>query len=181
MAPMLRPAGILVIAGVLATASAARAEPAGGFASNSVFAQLVGAAQTYTLNAERRVVDEVFARVGLSYGEAQDIEWVRRSDRAAMIPGAKLWQFPIVLSYLGIRHHRHGLELGAGGAITYVAHAGPTDGAGAYFQGCVGYRYQSPGRVSFQFRIGAEVFYGSVEPHQFAVGAAPYLSVGAAF
>ena len=133
------------------------------------------------MNDERRVFGEAFARVGFSYSSARDVPWIRRSDMAAMVPGAKLWQFPLELSYLGIRRHRHALELGAGAAVTYLGHAGAVDATGVYAQGTVGYRYQSPGATSFQFRIGAELVYGSAEPHEYAFGAAPYVSAGVAF
>lgn len=171
----------VVLGAVLGVAGSARAEPSNAFASNSVYAQWIGSAQTYTLNYERRVLAEVFARVGFSYISARDVPWIRHSDVAAKIDGASLWQFPIELSYLGIRHHHHALELGAGATITYVGHAGAADAAGVYALGTVGYRYQSSGATSFQFRIGAELAYGSAEPHELAFGAAPYVSVGAAF
>jgi hypothetical protein len=158
-------------------------------APNSVFAEGLGAGLAYSINYERRVIDDLGIRVGFSYLS------VSATAGAAESSGAFV-TFPVTVSYLGVRGGKHALEVGGGGTLAYAAVSGSafasssSEGVGGYGTLFLGYRLHPVDRAGFQFRIGAmaligpglNVFGDTVEERQ-GVGVLPwgYISFGAGF
>ncbi|WP_211365654.1 hypothetical protein [Polyangium fumosum] len=163
-------------------------------APNSIYAEGLGAGLWYSVNYERRVIDDLGVRVGFSY---ISIGATVSSGGASSSASASLLTFPITASYLGVRSGKHALEAGGGVSITYAtAQASNSFGAsasgsgiGAYGNLMVGYRLHPVDGAGFQFRVGAMALIGpgfnvlGDDPDPAAVGVLPfgYISFGAGF
>lgn len=166
-------------------------------APNSVFAEMLGAGLWYSVNYERRVIDDLGVRAGLSYIAFGVSASAGGSTASA---GYSMFNIPITAEYLGVRSGKHGLEAGGGVTLSFVGgsasvSSGGTSGTaeasgvnpfGTIF---VGYRLHPVGKAGFQFRIGAMALIGrgySLKPDPAdpaAIGVLPYgyLSLGASF
>ncbi|MRG94592.1 hypothetical protein [Polyangium spumosum] len=161
-------------------------------APNSVYAEGLGAGLWYSLNYERRVIDDLGVRVGISYiSIGASIDTGAGSSSAS----ASLLTFPITASYLGLRSGKHALEAGGGVSITYATaqasnsfgSSASGSGVGAYGTAMVGYRLHPVDGAGFQFRVGAMALIGPgfnvFGDDPTAVGVLPfgYISFGAGF
>ncbi|MDC3988706.1 hypothetical protein [Polyangium jinanense] len=157
-------------------------------APNSVFAEGLGAGLWYSINYERRVIDDLGVRVGISY---ISVGATVSTGSASSSASASLLTFPITGSYLGVRSGKHALEVGGGVSVTYASAAawasasGP--GIGAYGNVMVGYRLHPVDGAGFQFRVGAMALMGpgfnvfGDDPRSFGVLPFGYISFGAGF
>jgi len=168
-------------------------DPATRPAPNSIYAEGLGAALYYSINYERRVIDDLGVRVGFSYVSFGATVSAGNNSTST---SASILTFPITASYLGIRGGKHALELGGGVSLTYAsAQAGgfgasaSGSGIGAWGNLLVGYRLHPIGGAGFQFRIGAMAAIGrgfgvfSDSYDATAIGVLPwgYISFGASF
>lgn len=173
---------VAAIGSMLAT-STAHAEPAAEPPPDTIFVEWVGPTGRYSVDYERLIVPDLAARVGFSYTDATQCDgkvgcpWLNGGKLAATMPGARLWQFPLLATYLGIGNRRHVLELAGGGAITHFADAGTATRTSGYVAAVVGYRHQPLGEAGVQFRGGLTLVVGNLQ--SFAV--MPYLSLGVGF
>lgn len=156
-------------------------------APNSVFLEGLGAGLYYSVNYERRVIDDLGVRLGFGY--------VTLSAAAGgASSSASYLTIPITASYLGVRGRRSGLELGGGATLAYTsgaASAGVTSASGSGMQGIgtamVGYRLHPVDKAGFQFRVGIMAMVGKglsfTNPDPNSMGVIPwfYLSGGASF
>ncbi|HVK66695.1 MAG TPA: hypothetical protein VM694_19560 [Polyangium sp.] len=161
-------------------------------APNSIYAEGLGAGLWYSINYERRVIDDLGVRVGFSY---ISIGATVSSGSSSTSASASLLTFPITASYLGVRSGKHALEVGGGVSVTYAtAQASNSFGAsasgsgiGAYGNLMVGYRLHPVDGAGFQFRVGAMALVGPgfnvFGDDPTAVGVLPfgYISFGAGF
>ncbi|MDI1452104.1 hypothetical protein, partial [Polyangium sp. 6x1] len=161
-------------------------------APNSVFAEGLGAGLWYSLNYERRVIDDLGVRVGVSY---ISIGATVSQGSASSSASASLLTFPITASYLGVRSGKHALEVGGGVSVTYATAAASNSfgssasgsGIGAYGNVMVGYRLHPVDGAGFQFRVGAMALMGpgfnvfGDDPTSFGVLPFGYISFGAGF
>ncbi|MDI3291975.1 hypothetical protein [Polyangium sp. 15x6] len=177
-------------------AAPAKAEPKEDLedkpAPNSIYAEGLGAGLWYSLNYERRVIDDLGVRVGISYISIGATVSAGSSSSSA---SASLLTFPITASYLGVRSGKHALEVGGGVSVTYAsAQASNSFGAsasgsgiGAYGSAMVGYRLHPVDGAGFQFRVGAMALIGpgfnvfGDDPTAFGVLPFGYISLGAGF
>jgi len=168
---------------VLVVARYAFAEPP----PDAVYVELGGSAFVYSIDYERLLAPEVALRAGVSYLPrvcgGTGCAWIEGSPSTETAPNAALWQFPVTVSYLGFRKGRHGVELGAGGAVTYVSHAGSASGAGAgaFVATFVGYRLQPIEHAGFLLRAGLSLAAGNFHGAGFGMLPWPYVAVGAGF
>lgn len=161
-------------------------------APNSIYAEGLGAGLWYSLNYERRVIDDLGVRVGLSYISLGASVSTGSGSASA---SASLLTFPITASYLGVRSGKHALEVGGGASITYATASASNSfgssasgsGVGAFGTLMVGYRLHPVGKAGFQFRIGAMALMGKGfnvfgdNAADFGVMPFGYLSLGASF
>jgi hypothetical protein len=160
-------------------------------APNTIYAELAGAALIYSINYERRVIDDLGVRLGFCFfasgGSAS-------GGGASVSSSYKYLAIPITASYLGIRSGKHGLELGGGVTIRYETAAasantvsGEASATDAYGVVMVGYRYHPVAKAGFNFRIGAMALAGKRlnyigdNPNDFGVLPFGYLSLGGSF
>jgi hypothetical protein len=168
---------------------------------NSIFVELGGAAIFYSLNYERRVIDDLGVRLGVGYF---GVGASASSGGTSASVGYSILSVPLTVQYLGVRSGKHGLEAGAGVNFAYetgvaTASSGGTtaSASGSAFTPMglahVGYRLHPVGKVGFHFRVGAMLAVargwgfgrtldnGIDDP--LAVGFLPsgYLSLGASF
>jgi hypothetical protein len=150
---------VLALVVLLWSAPAAGAdEGSGHLAPNSVYAEGFGAAIAYSLNYERLIVDQVAVRVGVSlFGvHAGRVE-------------SGFVAFPITASYVGLRSHKHALEIGGGVTLAnsgfdsvHVLSAYTTgDGLEPIGVAFVGYRLHPEGGAGLQARAGVMVLSGN--------------------
>lgn len=163
-------------------------------APNSVFAEMLGAGVWYSVNYERRVIDDLGVRAGLSY---MTFGASASSGTTTASVGYSMFNIPVTAEYLGVRSGKHGLEAGGGVTLSWVGgSANVTSGGttttasgsvlnpfGTVF---VGYRLHPVGRAGFQFRIGAMGLIGrgfnlkTADP-SFGVLPYGYMSLGGSF
>lgn len=157
-------------------------------AQNTIYAEGLGAGLAYSLNYERRVIDELGIRAGFSYLSATASAGGASSKSTYMT-------FPITVSYLGLHSRKATFEVGGGMTLAYASGSADTLGASAsgsgmtpYGTAFVGYRLHPVG-AGFNFRIGAMVLAGkglgfSTDPADAdKIGFLPwgYISLGASF
>ena len=157
-------------------------------APNSVFLEGLGAGMYYSVNYERRVIDDIGVRLGFGYVTLSAAAGGAESK-------ASYLTIPVTASYLGVRGRRSGLELGGGATLAYTsgaASAGVTSASGSGMQGIgtamVGYRLHPVDGAGFQFRVGVMALVGkglsfSTDYDPESIGVLPwfYLSSGASF
>jgi hypothetical protein len=149
----------------------------------------LGSGLWYSVNYERRIIDPLGVRAGISFISIS-------GSNVAGSASASRWAFPISAEYLGFRSGRHGLELGLGVTLTYGTYGASNQiagsGSASLFDAegnCfVGYRYHPVNGAGFQFRIGAMLLVGRAYGGLLvgtlgSVGLLPfgYLSLGGAF
>jgi len=168
---------------------------------NSIFLELGGAGIFYSLNYERRVIDDLGVRLGFGYfGVGASVS----SGDSTASAGYSIISVPLTVQYLGVRSGKHGLEAGGGVNFAYesgvatASSGGTTSSAsGSVFTPMgvvhVGYRLHPVGKVGFHFRVGAMLAvargwgFGRTQENGFddplAIGVLPsgYLSLGASF
>lgn len=160
-------------------------------APNSVFFEGLGAGLYYSINYERRVIDDVGVRAGLSY---LSLSTTSRSGDTRVSTHASYVTIPITVSYLGVRGRRSGLEVGGGLTLAYAAGTSSTgvsstsgSGMTPFITGLVGYRLHPVDGAGFQFRVGLTALMAkglslsSPNPNRFGVLPWPYISFGAGF
>lgn len=167
-------------------------------APNAIYIEGLGAGIAYSINYERLVIEDLALRIGFSY-----LSLGRSINEASggQITEAKIFTFPLTLSYLGVRSRSNALELGGGATLVYASGTGSGFGLSASGSGVapigtvlVGYRYHPFGGAGLQFRIGAMALMGKglslskevnpekgSDPTQFGIIPWLYLSLGAAF
>jgi len=143
-------------------------------APNSVFFEGLGSAVLYSINYERRVIDDLGLRIGLS----NISELGSRGNSGGLgisVYFPSTWLVPLTASYLGVRSGRHTFEFGGGPTLSYSKD--PIDGGfGGFGSVFVGYRLHPVNGTGFQLRVGAMGLVGS-----FGVVPWGYLSLGAGF
>ena len=134
-------------------------------APNSIYLEGLGAGLAYSLNYERRVIDDLGVRVGFSY---LSVSSGASAGGASSSASSTLIGIPITASYLGVRSGKHALELGAGATLEYASAAASSFGSNAsgsgispYGVAMVGYRLHPVDHAGFQFRIGAMALAGN--------------------
>jgi hypothetical protein len=157
-------------------------------AQNTVYAEGMGAGLLYSLNYERRVIDELGVRAGFGY-------WTVDASAGSASSKASYLTIPLTVSYLGLHSRRATFEVGGGMTLLYTSAAASGFGAAADGSGItplgtafVGYRLHPVGG-GFNFRIGAMALIGkglslSTDPADAdKVGVLPwlYMSLGASF
>ena len=160
-------------------------------APNSVFLEGLGAGLFYSINYERRVIDDVGVRAGFSYLSVSASASGAGTTASA---SASYLTIPITASYLGVRGSRSGLELGGGMTLAYAsgeASAGVSSASGAGMSALgtamVGYRLHPVDHAGFQFRVGLMALAGKglsfSDPSPDSFGVLPwfYTSCGASF
>jgi hypothetical protein len=159
-------------------------------APNSVFLEGLGAGLYYSVNYERRVIDDLGLRIGLGY---VSVTASSSAGGTTASSSSKYLTIPISVSYLGIRSRRHGLELGAGMTLSYSSgsvSAGVSSASGSgvtpFGTAIVGYRLHPVGGAGFQFRVGAMALAAKglgfdPKPDKFGVLPWFYISFGAGF
>lgn len=159
-------------------------------APNSIYAEGLGAGLAYSVNYERRVIDDLGVRVGFSYLSFSSSASAGGSTASS---SSTFLTFPITASYLGVRSGKHALELGAGATLAYASAAASGFGSNAsgsgitpYGVAMVGYRLHPVDHAGFQFRIGVMALAGeglSFSKGATGVGVLPwgYISLGASF
>lgn len=158
-------------------------------APNSIYLEGLGAGLAYSLNYERRVIDDLGVRVGFSYLSVSAGASAGGSSSSA---SSTLIGIPITASYLGVRSGKHALELGAGATLEYASAAASSFGSNAsgsglspYGVAMVGYRLHPVDHAGFQFRIGAMALAGNglsfSKANGFGVLPWGYISFGASF
>ncbi len=159
-------------------------------APNSVFLEGMGSGLFYSLNYERRVIDDVGVRAGFSY---MSIGSEATSGGTTASASATYVTVPITASYLGVRGRRSGLEVGGGLTLAYASGSASTGVSSASGSGMtpigtamVGYRLHPVDGAGFQLRVGlmalaAKGFSFDPDPNKFGVLPWFYLSMGAGF
>ena len=141
-----------LVAGLSAMAPQAEAQQV---ARNSVYIELLGNGGLYSLNYDRKITDNVSARVGLMAFGGESIE----GDRIG------LSLVPLMANYL-VGQGNHRLELGGGPVVAYAAGNIKEDGIGEFSDfgmigtATFGYRYQ-PLQGGFNFRLGFTPLFSS--------------------
>ncbi len=171
------------------------ADPKTRPAPNSVFVELLGAGVWYSLNYERRVIDDLGIRVGLSYmafGASVS------SGTTTASAGYSMFNIPITAEYLGVRSGKHGLEAGGGVTMSFVGGSASVSSGGTTSTASgsvlnpfgtvfVGYRLHPVGKAGFQFRIGAMGLIGrgytlsKTDPAGIGILPFGYMSLGGSF
>lgn len=160
-------------------------------APNSVFLEGLGAGLFYSINYERRVIDDLGVRAGFGYVSLSASGATAAGQASA---SASYLTIPITASYLGIRGRRSGLELGGGTTLAYAsgaASSGVTSVSGsgmtAFGTLLVGYRLHPVDHAGFQFRVGVMALaakglsLSNPDPNSFGVLPWFYMSGGASF
>lgn len=158
-------------------------------APNSIYLEGLGAGLAYSLNYERRVIDDLGVRVGFSY---LSVSAGASAGGASSSASSTLIGIPITASYLGVRSGKHALELGAGATLEYASAAASSFGSNAsgsglspYGVAMVGYRLHPVDHAGFQFRVGAMALAGNglsfSKANGFGVLPWGYISFGASF
>lgn len=152
----------ILSAGMLWNAASVHAQEARPLARNAIYAEIGGNALLYSLNYDRRLQDNVTARVGFMYvaAEGQDASGDRVDVSVAF--------FPLMMNLLvGTGSGR--FELGAGPVLGMASGEAETLDEGdvelsafglAAFATTIGYRYQ-PVHGGFLFRAGLTPFYSN--------------------
>lgn len=169
----------------------APAKEKGKPAANSVFLEGLGAGLFYSVNYERRVIDDLGVRAGFSYMSLSTSASAGGVEASA---SASYLTIPITASYLGVRGRRSGLELGAGMTLAYTSAAASSGVVASSAAGMapigtamVGYRLHPVDQAGFQFRVGLMALYAkglslsNPDPEAFGVLPWFYLSAGAGF
>ncbi len=176
-------------AAVSAIASTAGAQPAADEtpAQNTIYAEGLGAGLLYSINYERRVIDELGIRAGFGYTSF--------SASAGTASSKSTWlTVPITVSYLGLHSKKATFEAGGGTTLSYWSGAASSglsraEGSGLtpYVVAFVGYRLH-PVKAGFNFRIGAMAiggkgvsFSGDKPPNEFGFIPWGYISLGGSF
>ena len=163
------PAGVSVTAPKAAKPAPAEApqpkEETDKPAPNSIYAEGLGAGLAYSINYERRVIDDLGVRVGFSY---LSVGASASAGGSTASSSSTLLTFPITASYLGVRSGKHALELGGGATLAYASAASSGFGTNASGSGItpfgvamVGYRIHPVDRAGFNFRIGVMALAGN--------------------
>jgi hypothetical protein len=173
------------------TVDEAAANDKGKPAANSVFLEGMGAGLFYSINYERRVIDDLGVRAGFSYLTLSTSASAGGVDASS---SASYLTIPITASYLGVRGRRSGLELGGGMTLAYTSAAASSgitassdSGMTALGTAMVGYRLHPVDHAGFQFRVGVMALaakglsLSNPDPESFGVFAWFYLSAGAGF
>ena len=114
---------------------------------NSFYLELVGSGGLYSINYDRMFTDNIGARIGFMYFEA---DWLLFFSDLDML------LIPATLNYL-VGTGKHKFELGAGpvfisGSMGFFG-SDPVSGSGVGWTGTIGYRYQQ-NDGGFMWRIG---------------------------
>lgn len=129
-------------------------------APNALYVELLGNGGFYTLNYERRFIEDLSARIGFGFISVS-------ATAGSASSRASVMSIPLMANYLGIGNDRHHLELGAGLILVYASAA--TSSADSIASGSafgvggtatVGYRYQ-PRDGGFLFRVGFTPQFGA--------------------
>jgi len=168
---------------------------------NSIFLELGGAGIFYSLNYERRVIDDLGVRLGFGYfGVGASVS----SGDTSASAGYSIISVPLTVQYLGVRSGKHGLEAGGGvnfayesGVATATSGGTTASASGSVFTPMglvhVGYRLHPVGKAGFHFRVGAMLAVargwgfgrtldnGIDDPLAIGVLPSGYLSLGASF
>jgi hypothetical protein len=160
-------------------------------AANSVFLEGLGAGLFYSVNYERRVIDDLGVRAGFGY---VSLTTSASAGGAEATSSASYLTIPITASYLGVRGRRSGLELGGGMTLAYTGAAASSgvvassdSGMSAIGTAMVGYRLHPVDHAGFQFRVGVMALaakglsLSNPDPNAFGVLPWFYLSAGAGF
>lgn len=160
-------------------------------APNSVFLEGLGAGLFYSINYERRVIDDLGVRAGFGYVSLTTSASAGSTKATA---SASYLTIPITASYLGVRGRKSGLEVGGGATLAYASGAvssgiNSASGSGmkAFGTLMVGYRLHPVDRAGFQFRVGVMALAAKglsiTDPNPTKFGVLPwfYMSGGASF
>jgi hypothetical protein len=160
-------------------------------APNSVFLEGMGAGLFYSVNYERRVIDDLGVRAGFSY---LTLSTSASAGGTTASSSASYLTIPITASYLGVRGRRSGLELGGGMTLAYTSAAASSgltaaadSGMTVFGSAMVGYRLHPVDHAGFQFRVGVMALaakglsFSNPDPESFGVLPWFYLSAGAGF
>jgi len=155
-------------------------------AQNTIYAEGLGAGLAYSLNYERRVIDELGLRAGFSYLSVS-------ATAGSASSSSTYTTFPLTVSYLGLHSRKATFEVGGGMTLAYAsgsasALGATTSGSGMtpYGTAFVGYRLHPVGG-GFNFRIGAMALVGkglslsSNDPSKIGILPWGYISFGASF
>lgn len=160
-------------------------------APNSIYAEGLGAGLLYSINYERRVIDDLGVRIGFSY---TSFSASATAGSASSSASSSFITIPVTASYLGVRSGKSALEVGGG--MTLVFASGSASGVGVSSSGSgavpmgvamVGYRLHPVGGAGFQFRVGVMAIVakgaGLSSPDPTSIGVLPwgYISFGAGF
>jgi hypothetical protein len=154
---------------------------------NSLYLEGLGAGLYYSLNYERRVIEDLAVRIGFGYVSMS-------ASAGTSSASSSVLTIPITASYLGIRGVSSGLELGGGATLIYASSTASSGGVTAFGSGMgavgtfmVGYRYHPAGRAGFNFRVGLMALLGrglslsAADPGAFGMLPWGYISMGASF
>jgi hypothetical protein len=154
---------------------------------NSLYVEGLGAGLYYSLNYERRVIEDLAVRIGFGYVSMS-------ASAGSSSASSSVLTIPITASYLGIRGVSSGLELGGGATLIYASSTASSGGLTAFSSGMgavgtvmVGYRYHPAGRAGFNFRVGLMALLGrglslsAADPTAFGMLPWGYISMGASF
>ncbi|MFT3924374.1 MAG: hypothetical protein QM778_17690 [Myxococcales bacterium] len=159
-------------------------------APNSVYIEGLGSGLFYSVNYERRVIDDLGVRAGLSY---MSISSSASTGSATATASSTYLTVPLTVSYLGVRGRRSGLEVGGGLTLAYSSGSASTGVSSASGSGMtpfgtlmVGYRLHPVDHAGFQFRVGvmalaAKGLSFDPDPNKFGVLPWFYMSCGAGF
>jgi len=157
-------------------------------AANTVYAEGLGAGLLYSINYERRVIDEIGVRAGFGY-------WGAEANAGSASSKASYVTVPITVSYLGLHSRKATFEVGGGMTLAYASGSASTLGSSAsgsgmtpYGIGFIGYRLHPVG-AGFNFRIGLMALAGkglslsAKAEDADKIGILPwgYMSLGASF
>jgi len=159
-------------------------------APNSVFLEGMGSGLFYSVNYERRVIDDLGVRAGLSY---LSVSSTASNGSTTASASSSYLTIPLTVSYLGVRGRKSGLEVGGGLTLAYSSGSASTGVSSASGSGMapigtfmVGYRLHPVDHAGFQFRVGLMALAAkglSFDPDPNKVGVLPwfYMSFGAGF
>ncbi len=159
-------------------------------APNSVFLEGMGSGLFYSINYERRVIDDLGVRAGLSY---LSVSATASNGSTTASASSSYLTIPLTVSYLGVRGRKSGLEVGGGLTLAYSSGSASTGVSSASGSGMapigtfmVGYRLHPVDHAGFQFRVGLMALAAkglSFDPDPNKVGVLPwfYMSFGAGF
>lgn len=155
-------------------------------AQNTIYAEGLGAGLFYSINYERRVIDELGVRAGFGYTT------ISASAGSASSKSTYL-TIPVTASFLGVHSRKATLEAGGGMTLAYAsgsASSGLSNASGSgvtpFVVAFVGYRLHPVG-AGFNFRIGAMTLGGkglslsSKDPDKFGFIPWGYISLGGSF